>query len=334
MKKIDLRGKRVVFKEKRVVTTEDFVVKGPEPDQVLVRTESSLISPGTETAFLMALPNTPKKFPMYPGYSNAGIIVATGSDASTFKPGERVVSRSNHATHVTVKEDRTLRIPDTMSFDDASFFALSSIAMQGIRKAHIELGESVVVLGQGLVGNLALQLAKLGGGMPVIGIDMFDNRLETSQKCGADLTFNPSQVSLEEAVRNATDGKGADVVVESTGNPQAVSTAIDLAGKYGRVILLGSTRGTTEVNFYSGVHRKGISVIGAHESLRPLHESAHGQWTQKDDSALALRLISKGLLKVRELVSEKISFRKADEAYKKLVESKHQVIGVILDWNK
>lgn len=311
---------------------EDFTLEELKPNQYLVKTAVTLISPGTETAFLMALPNTPRKFPMYPGYSNAGEIADVGRDASKFKVGDRVVSRMNHASHVVADEDGLVRIPDGLSFEEASFFALGSIALQGIRKTCVELGESVVVLGQGLVGNLALQLAKLSGGMPVIAVDTYDFRLGISRKCGSDFVFNPTQVSLKECVDDVTDGKGADVVVEASGNPQAIATALELAGRRARVIILGSPRGTSEVDFYSAVHRKAVSVIGAHETARPLHESSHGWWTEQDDTSLVLKLIDKGLLETKDLITAKMSFLKAEEAYRQLTESKDKTLGIILDW--
>jgi len=328
------QGKRVVFGEKGLVAIENFDLKQPESDHLLISTVSTLISSGTETAFLMALPNTPGVFPQYPGYSNAGTVVSVGSEVSRFGVGDKVVSRKNHASHVVASEEEAMKIPESLSFDEASFFALGSIALQGVRKADIELGESVVVLGQGLIGVLALQLAKLNGGFPVIGIDLYDYRLNISSKCGADYTFNPLEVDLENSIREATDGKGANAVIEATGNPKAIPTALKLASEYGRVIILGSPRGESEVNFYSEIHRKGIFIIGAHDRTRPHYESSHGWWTQGDDTSLILKLISKGLLRVRDLITLKIGFQRVNEAYQKLIQSKGNVLGIILDWQE
>jgi len=328
----EIQGKSVVFQQKGVVTVEDFELKQPEPNEVLIRTVSTLISTGTETAFLMAMPNTSGIFPQYPGYSNAGIVDSVGTKVSKLRVGDRVASRGRHASYVLATEDMVLKIPDGTSFDEASFFALGSIALQGTRKAHIELGDSVVVLGQGLVGLLALQLAKLSGAMPLIGVDLYDYRLSISSKQGADHVLNPLKVDLEKEVGKVTDGKGASVVIEATGNPKVILTAFKLAGDYGRVILLGSPRGETEVNFYREIHRKGISVIGAHERTRPRYESYHGWWTQRDDASLILKLLSRGLLKVRDLITLKMGFQEAQEAYRKLIEAKETVLGVILDW--
>lgn len=328
----ELVAKRVVFKHPGVVSIEDFKLEKLESSEVLIGTVSTLISPGTETAFLMALPNTPCQFPQYPGYSNVGIVKKVGSGVSNIRVGARVVCRKNHASYVIAHESEVMEIPPGVSFDEASFFALGSIALQGIRKAKIELGESVVVLGQGLVGILALQLAKLSGGMPLIGVDLYDYRLSLSRRHGADYVLNPSKVDLERKVKEATDGKGADVVVEATGNPKVISTALKLVGNYGRVILLGSPRGETEVNFYSDVHKKGVLIIGAHESMRPRFESFHGWWTQKDDTKLILNLMNKKLLKVKDLITLKLKFWEAEKAYRKLIESKEKVLGIVLDW--
>ena len=329
----EFHSERLVFSQKGEVAVEGFKLRQPDGSDVLIRTVSSLISPGTETAFLMALPNTPCRFPQYPGYSSAGIIDSIGSEVSRFKAGDRVVSRKNHASHVIASENELMMIPEGLSFDEATFFALSSTALQGIRKAGIELGESVVVLGQGLVGQLTLQLAKLSGGMPVIGVDLFNYRLNHSLENGADHVFNPLEVKLEKEVGEVTGGRGANVVIEATGNPKVIPTALKLADEYGRVIILGSPRGMSEVNFYSEIHRKGIYVIGTHERTRPRYESFHGWWTRQDDDSLVLKLINRGQIKVKDLITLKTNFQEAQQAYMKLIKQKESVLGVILDWD-
>jgi len=173
----------------------------------------------------------------------------------------------------------------------------------------------------------------LNGGLPVVGVDLFDSRLKISMENGADYAFNPSKVDLEKEVKEITDGKGANVVIEATGNPQAIPLALKLASEYGRVIILGSPRGTCKVNFYQEVHRRGIHIIGAHNRTRPKFESHHGWWTQQEDDSLILKLISKGLLKVKNLITLKMSFQEARNAYMRLIEDKESILGIILDWS-
>ena len=326
-------GKRIVWPERGKVAIEDFEVRQPEPKEVLIKTVITLISSGTEMAFLMSLPNTPNKFPQYPGYSNAGKVIAVGKKVNDIRVDDRVVSMGPHASHVLISENQVQLIPSDLSFDEATFSTLSSVALQGIRKARIELGDSVLILGQGLVGQLALQLAKLSGALPLIAVDLYDSRLHISSRNGADYRLNPEKVDLEEEVKRITGGKGTNVVIDTTGNPEVIPLSFELTSRAGRVILLGSPRGESKVNFYSQVHRKGISVIGAHNFVRPKYESFHGWWTQRDDNELILKLLNKSMLKVRDLVSLKVNFQKAPEVYKKILESRKEILGPLLQWD-
>jgi len=325
-------GKRVIFKAPNVVEVEKFKVRPINDDEVLIKTVSTLISPGTETAFLQALPNTPRRFPQYPGYSNAGIVVEVGKDIQDFKVGDRVVSPTSHSSFVIANEQNLFKIPNNLSFDEAAFFNLTAIALQGVRKAQIEIGNSVLVLGLGLVGQLAAQLAKLNGAFPVIGVDLYDFRLKVAKELGTDYVINPKESTLISRVKEITEGKGADIVLEVTGNPDCIPLALKLAKRCGKVILLGSTRGESTVNFYSDVHRKGITIIGAHNSVRPRYESFRFYWTRYDDCKLALKLIANGRIRVKELISLKVDYTQAAKAYEKLIKAKNEVIGVILDW--
>ncbi len=316
------------------MSLEEYEIGPPGPGVVLVKTLYSLISPGTETAFLAALPNTPKKFPQYPGYSNAGIIIALGEGVKGLDIGDKVVSPSPHASLVLVKEDRLFKIPPEVPPEEATFFNLISIALQGIRKAQLEIGESVAVLGLGLVGQLAAQLARACGAIPVIGIDYFDYRLKIAAELGVDYVVRAADGEVVSKVLEITKGKGADVVIEATGSPDAIPIAFRIAKWHGRVVLLGSTRGVNLVNFYSDVHRKGLIVIGAHNSVRPKYESHKYFWTHRDDCLLALELLARKRIRVKELISLIMSFREAPLAYDKLMRSKNEVVGIVLDWRE
>ena len=190
-----------------------------------------------------------------------------------------------------------------------------------------------MVLGQGIIGLAALQLARLNGGFPVIGVDFLNDRLRLSEKCGADHVLNPNETDLVKKTKELTGGEGANVVLEVTGNPQAIPGSFELAAQYGRVLLLGSPRGEAPVNFYPEIHCKGISVIGAHAFSRPRHESYPRHWTEKDDNALILNLVREKRLDVDEMISLRFDFRDAKEAYGKIMDPPSDVLGVILRWN-
>ena len=109
----------------------------------------------------------------------------------------------------------------------------------------------------------------------------------------ADWALNPEDANFSEQLGNVTNGNGPAVVIEATGHPDAISTALDVAGRDARVVLLASTRGETpKVNFYRDVHKKGLILYGAHNSIRPRQESSPNFWTLEDDSLLLLTLIA------------------------------------------
>ena len=202
------------------------------------------------------------------------MVEACGNEVQELRVGDRVACAAPHASYALVDADVCLPAPAELLAEEAAFFNLLAIAMQGVRKARIELGESVAVLGAGIVGILAMRLAQLSGGLPVIGIDLDSQRLELARRIGAD-DILASGAGLADDLRQKLGRAGADVVIEATGAPALVVTAFQLAAEKGRVVLLGSARGDTErVNFYRDVHRKGLHVIGAHEITRPRHENS------------------------------------------------------------
>ncbi len=317
-------GHRVVIVKPSQIELESYDPPSLKDNEVLLRTQVSLISPGTERAFFLALPNTNAKYPLYPGYSNIGEVVQVGGDVKDLKVGDRVACTAQHASHVVIEAARCLVVPADVPDEQAVFFNLVAIAMQGVRKAHIELGDSVIVIGSGPIGLFALQLAKLNGGLPVIALDQDENRLQIARAVGAD-------GAGEESLGHIPDG--ASVVIEATGNSAAILRAFQLAAFRGRVVLLGSTRSDTDgVNFYRDIHRKGLNVIGAHEITRPRHESLHGWWTQRDEQRLSLQLMAFDRLHIQPLISHRFDWGQFPAAYQLLADWDQSVMGMVMKW--
>ena len=327
---------RVVFPKPGVVEVQEFDVASPGPDEVLIRTEVSLISPGTEGAGLMDRPNTGGKFPKRPGYSNVGVVEEVGANVKAFAPGDRVASHAGHGDRVVVSVDRgVVRVPEGVKSEHAAFSSLAAISLQAVRKARVELGESVLVVGQGLVGNLALQLARLQGGCPVIAADLDERRLVFSRKVEADGTIDMEKEDLVAATQAFTGGEGAQVVIEATGEPEPIVPAFQAAAWCGRVVLLGSTRGETErVNFYQDVHKRGLTILGAHNAVRPKAERSAGFWPVEEDVRLVLELMAGGRLQVAPLLTTRLPAYDASEGYRLIMEKKRDALGILLDWRE
>jgi L-iditol 2-dehydrogenase len=327
-------GMRVCWPERGRAEVVPFTPPEPRAGEVLIRTEVSLISPGTERAFFLGLPNAEGRFPSYPGYSSVGRIAATGAGVEGLRAGDRVAAASGHASHGVARAERCAKVPDGLPPEAAVYFNLGAIALQGVRKTRVELGEAVAVLGLGLIGNLALQLARLQGAFPAIGLDPELGRREIALACGADLCLDPGAADTGAALGTATDGDGPAVVIEATGSPQVVNEAFALAGQHARVVLLASSRGTSETNFYRDVHKKGLTVLGAHASMIPPRDSSPGFWTHSDDVRTVLRLLAAGRLHIRELTSEIASWEDAPRLYEQLGSWRRDGLGMVMRWSE
>lgn len=325
----DRPGKRILVTAEGEVEVERFPIQAPGENEVLIETVSTLISAGTELAR-----QEMKESDFFPGYSNAGKIIALGAHVRDFSIGERVLSLGNHATHVTVPAtpDSIAPIPEGVSFHHASFGVLGSIAMHGIRKAKIELGEFVAISGMGLVGQLALQLASEMGCEALIAMDFYDFRLEIAEALGATHIFNPKTSDVQAEVDRLTDGRGLDLLIEASGYPEALITAFDLARIGGRIMALGSIwHRKAEVDFMP-FHTKELTLIGCHQPKCPTSETIYFPWTQSYNRRQILRMISDGRLHVEKLITHKIPYTEIAEAYRLLREEKDTALGIVLDW--
>lgn len=324
---------RIAVQQPKVVAVEAFDPPVPGPDQVLIQTRVSLVSPGTERAFYLALPNTNASYPLYPGYSNIGEVVAVGDKVETLHAGDRVASGGPHASHIVMDAAKCIRVPDNLDDDSAAFFNLVAIAMQGVRKTHIELGDPVIVIGMGPIGLFAVQLVRANGALPAIAVDMDEGRLALAREVGADAALL-SDDALLDRVRELCEAEGANVVIEATGASPAIPLAFQLAAPRGRVSLLGSPRGITDgINFYRDVHRKGLNIIGAHEITRPQQESLPGWWTQRDEHRTALKMLAARRLTAQPLISHRFKWDAFYQAYELLESWDKNALGMVIDWS-
>ncbi len=308
-------------------------------DDILVKTEYTAISGGTERANLVGLPNTSQSYPIALGYSGASKVVEKGAAVRDFAVGDRVlVYHGYHADYCVVKTHMLTKIDyphERIPSIEAAFVIIASMSLGGVRKARIEVGESAMVMGQGILGIFATQLCRISGAVPVIAADLKAGRRELALKLGADYAFAPADATFADTVREATGGKGANAIIEVTGSSYAMKQALDCAAWQGRIALLGCTRiSDCEVDYYQKVHRPGVSLIGAHNFVRPKYESYPGHWTHHDDCKALLKLVDLGRLKIAPVISEVLSPESAPSVYRRLAEGLDFPVGAVFDWSK
>ncbi|MBP5531606.1 MAG: zinc-binding dehydrogenase [Lentisphaeria bacterium] len=306
------------------------------PDQVLLKTECTLVSPGTEFANLSGQTNRgPAKYPATLGYSAVARVLAVGSAVTSLKTGDRCLCyHSKHRNFQLMPERDVVKIEyDAVPSEEAVFCVVGCMGFQGVRRCRPELGESLLVMGLGLLGQFAVQTARLSGCFPVIAMDFSPFRRALALKLGADAAFSPDDPGLEDKIAELTRGRKCDSVVEVTGNPQAVVQGLELTARFGRIALVGCNRTPTEkIDFYNLVHRPGITVIGAHNMARPGGDRRPGVWTMREDMAVLLRYLAAGRLDSRSLVTGIADPASAPEVYARLMARDPEQLGVVFDW--
>ena len=331
-----------MFTEKNKAELVEEAKPEPKAGEVVVRLVRSCISSGTERANLTGVPDgatgifgdendTHVTWPRRGGYSSSGVVESTGEGVTSVKPGDRVaMSWSWHKQYMSLPENQVYRIPRNVSFQDAAFAHISTFPSAAIRKCRLEFGESAIVMGLGVLGQLAVKLLRAAGAAPVIAADPVMGKREEALALGADFAFDPLAPDFAAQVKAVTESDrrthmgrkpdvGAKVAIEVTGNGAALNSVLDAVAPFARVALLGCTRDSNfTINYYRKVHAQGVSLIGAHTMARPDAESSNGWWTTRDDAQSFLKLLSLGRVSLDGFVAEVHSPEECGEVYARL----------------
>lgn len=325
-----------------MVLEQTPIATQPGHTDLLIRCLYSLISAGTELAMYththigFADPaNTYAQYPFYPGYTAVGQVEAVGSEVKGFAPGETVYYPGFHQRAALVDPGQTtvLHVPPGLPLPHVPFVRMAEIAYTAVLMSSVQPGDTVAVLGLGLVGHLAAQLFQLEGAS-VIGIDLTALRRQLASQAGIRHLIDAETQDAVAAVQELTGGAGAAIVVEATGVPRLVETALEMAREKGEVILLGSTRGRAEVDVYNHIHRRGVTLKGAHGRLVPRH-APPGEIDQVEVDRRMLQWLHEGRLKVDHLVSETVRPEQGEiqRAYESLHNAKDKVMAILIDWS-
>ncbi len=343
-KEFAMKFKKVVFAApwKVEVQEEEFSLEQTPANGLCLKNCYSLISPGTELACLSGLEDW-FKLPNVHGYTAISEIVAVGSGVQNFKVGEKVFHYGRHqAFQFVAATDFLVKVPDGLLGEGMEkmvpFTRLITIAMTALRVSEIELGDTVAVTGLGLIGNLAAQLAGLQGGR-VIGIDLSDKRAALAKRCGIGETLNPAQGNLREKVLSRTGGAGVETFIEATGVPKVFADNLELVGKSGEAILLGSPRGECHTDLtallnHSHLWNQGcVTIKGAHEWRYPLEKNDWQKHSFHRNSVIAMDLVKNKKLLVEPLLTHTVRPEDSPGAYEGLRRDKENYMGVVIDWN-
>jgi 2-desacetyl-2-hydroxyethyl bacteriochlorophyllide A dehydrogenase len=328
-----MKASAIVFTGVNKVEIQKHEVSPLRSREVLVRTEYSGVSQGTEIWALVG--KRPElTYPTIPGYQSVGVIEEIGPDVTDYQVGQRVLFGTTrlpetctptwmacHVSHgvVPISADRAPQVlPDGVDPVGAALAYLPAVSLRGIRMIDVNIGDLVVVTGQGLIGQGSAQLAKLRGGI-VIATDLSPNRLRLSKQFSADVVVNPNEQNLADVVRSIRP-KGADAVIETTGRADQFAPCVDLLRWEGHLLLQGYYPQPVTFSFHD-THMK-----------KPRVAVTCG--CDAGEAQTCMQLMRYGKLNFTGLATHVVGVNQAPEMYERLRTNDDSVLGVVFDWSK
>ncbi len=268
------------------------------------------------------------------GYSNAGTVIAKGRLVSTFSIGDRVACAgsgiANHAQYASVPVNLVVKLPEGVDYPEAAFATIGSIAMQGLRRTECKPGETVVIIGLGLLGLLGVQIAKAWG-LVVVGIDLNAERLELARTFGADLCIAAGDPSAEQTIRNFTQGHGADSVViyAATSSSEPANQAMRFCRRKGRVVVVGAIgmdlqredMYVKELDFVMSTSYGPGRYDDSYEVKGNDYPVGYVRWTENRNMQEFVRMLGAKTIDVQPLISNSFPIDEASKAYEILLEN-------------
>jgi len=306
------------------------------PCEAFIETYYSHISPGTELSRVFGI----KKGATYPcrvGYCAVGKVLAKGDELPHIDVGDFVLYSGTHSSYHVFdyrKSDGGIlyKLDPALPLDQAVCLVMCWIAMNGILCTDVMVTDTVAIFGLGVLGQILSILYKEAG-VKVIGVDPMKNR---TKHLTLDFLIDDPKTAVEK-IMAYTDNIGVDIAVDASGNSQGVISAVEVARKYGQVVLLGSPRAAYETNvspvFYA-IHMKNLTVKGALNRLFPFNVEEGKRFNIKESLDYLSGLMLKGKIDTSKIVSHTIKVEDVMEAYRGLMYDKNNYIGVIIDWKK
>lgn len=326
----------VVFTAPGEVELREVPVADPGPGQVLIRTEYSLISNGTEKWVWSGRFHSPGKptgcrFPFITGYQRMGVIEAVGEGVCGLTPGQRVAatvspwpgeysaSWGSHASLGLTDAGQCLVLPEGLDPVEVSGLVLTQVGYNGGMRPPVQEGWTAVVIGDGLVGHWAAQTFRARGAYTIL-CGRRPKRLEIGAQVSADEVINAREQDIAEII-NARFPDGVDVVDEAVGLIDNVELSFRLLRHDGHLVL-------------NGYHPEGEHLM----NIQWLHDreiTCHGMagWTRPRMEG-TLKWLHEGKLKVRPLVSHEFAGTEADKAYRMMWDKSEDFLGILIDWTR
>lgn len=247
-------------------------------------------------------------YPRYIGHEVAGEVIKVGAEVKQFKPGDRVAvwtDSKGFAEETAVDAKWLFPISLKVPYEEALAEPIAC-TVNGIRKANIQLGESVALVGTGFMGLILLQEIRLRGPSQIIAIDVRDGMLATAKELGADVVINPERTDAAQRVKELTGQKGVDVAFEVGGVQATLDLAADICRMEGKLVIFGYHPGPRQIKDLGFWNWMAFDIVNAH--FRSLDTILEG-------SRIGMELLNQGKLKIAPLVTHKYPLEKIEDAF-------------------
>jgi 2-desacetyl-2-hydroxyethyl bacteriochlorophyllide A dehydrogenase len=323
---------RVEFVGKGEVQVAESELPQIGAGEVLVESEVSLMSTGTENIVLNRMFDAGThwdkwvKYPFYPGYATVGIVREKGEGVESLGVGARVAHRRGHASAHVLDQSECFAVPAGVIPEEAVWFALGRITHNGARNVGFGLGQNILVIGAGPIGQMTMRWALATGAERVMAVDSVQLRLDIAQTGGVSCVFQGTADEAEEAVLEHF-GALPDIVADTTGYADVFDSALHLVKTQGRLLLVGDTGSPASQRLTPDVVTRGISVVGAHDANTYLDRDRPGI------NRLFWELVRSGRIRMHGLNTHEYRGENAPDAYKLANTRRGETLGILFRWN-
>lgn len=328
---------RLLVTAPRRAEFESVTIPQCPPDGLVVRARVTAVSTGTELRVFRLIPvdaegafmhaNVPFEVPTENGYAMVGDVVDVGSDVDAFAVGERVVVPVAHKHVGVASAASAVKVPDGVSDHHAAFLNIIEVGHMALRRGNPTPGETVAVVGLGVVGLSALAFCRAFG-FRTVAIDGVAERLDIATAMGADLVISPDAGDLEERVLEMTDGYGVDQVIEAASVWPAIETGMRIAARKAAVVVVARH---TDIPAFNPV---GHPYLQKDLTLNVTYGHApEGQrWERRRSHSLTMEMLASGQLDIDPLITHRVGWRRLPEMYERLDQGERAIVGVTVDW--
>ena len=279
------------------------------------------------------------------GYSTAGEVIAVGDGVSNFKVGDYVACGGDGAFHadvIAVPVNLAVKVPENVDLKQAAFSTLAAIAIQGIRQADLRFGESCLIIGMGIIGQLTYKILEVIGNNPV-GIDISDKQVRLSKKLGMSNVYNRHQKGIDDIIKNFTHGYGADsiIITAATASTDPVEFAGKVARQKAKIIIVGAVpTGFSRANYYKKELELKMSMSYGpgrydlnYEEKGFDYPIGYVRWTENRNMQSFVELLSSNRLDISDLITHTFSLDDSPNAYDMILAKEESFAGIVIKYD-